>query len=94
MLVNPGLNASELEHQQKTHLDLKQETVLLVGKVMPGRSTKKPTCCDFLEKGHEVLQCQGDCGCTVHQRYCDKETELKKGSSAFLSCSFNLKLLA
>ena len=33
---------------------------------------KKPTCdlcCDTLDKGQDILKCEGDCGCTVH-RYC------------------------
>lgn len=40
---------------------------------MPKKSTSsKPTCdlcCDTLEKEHETLKCEGECGSTVH-RYC------------------------
>ena len=58
---------------------------------MPGRSTKKlacDLCCDSFEKGHEILKCEGDCGCTVH-RYCAGVTkkhyeELAKGNSPYV----------
>ena len=56
---------------------------------MPGKN-KKPTCdlcCDSLDKGQEILKCEGDCGCTVH-RYCAGVTrrhfeQLDKGSIPF-----------
>ena len=58
---------------------------------MPGRGTKKSSCdlcCDSFEKGHEILKCEGECGCTVH-RYCAGVTkkyyeELTKGSSPYV----------
>ena len=57
---------------------------------MPGKN-KKPTCdlcCDSLDKGQEILKCEGDCGCTVH-RYCAGVTrrhfeQLDKGSIPFV----------
>ena len=65
---------------------------------MPGGKNKKPTCdlcCDSLEKQHEILTCEGDCGCIVH-RYCAGVTkrhyeDLTKGSSPFVCQWCSLK---
>ena len=52
---------------------------------------KKPTCdlcCVSLDKGQEILKCEGDCGCNVH-RYCAGVTkrhfdELLKSSTPYV----------
>ena len=58
---------------------------------MPGRKTEKSTCelCyDTLEKGQDILKCNGECGCVVH-RYCAGVTKrhyesLGKGHKPFV----------
>ena len=58
---------------------------------MPGRGSRKVACdlcCDSLEKGQDILKCEGDCGCSVH-RYCAGVTtkhyeELTKNSSPYI----------
>ena len=58
---------------------------------MPGRKTDKNTCelcCDTLEKGQDILKCDGECGCVVH-RYCAGVTKrhyesLGKGHKPFV----------
>ena len=53
-------------------------------------------CCDTLEKGQDILKCEGSCGCNVH-RYCAGVTksyfeELVKGSTPFVCqyCALNV----
>ena len=56
---------------------------------MPGK--KKATCdlcCDTLDKGQDILTCEGECGCTVH-RYCAGVTKghfekLSKSSTPYV----------
>ena len=39
---------------------------------MPGKKSEKDVCelCyDTLEKGQDILKCEGECGCSMH-RYC------------------------
>ena len=62
---------------------------------MPKKKATCDLCCDHLEKGQDILQCEGSCGCTVH-RYCAGVTkwqfeELNKGYSLFVCqwCSLN-----
>ena len=65
---------------------------------MPGRNNKKVSCdlcCDTIERGQDVLKCEGDCGCTVH-RYCAGVTKghferLNKGPSPFVCQWCSLK---
>ena len=52
-------------------------------------------CCDTLEKGQDILKCEGSCGCNIH-RYCAGVTELYfdelvKGSIPFVCqyCALN-----
>ena len=53
-------------------------------------------CCDTLEKGQDILKCEGSCGCNVH-RYCAGVTkpyfeELVKSSTPFVCqyCALNI----
>ena len=55
-------------------------------KKMPKKKAICDLCCESLEKGQDILQCEGDCGCLVH-RYCAGVTkrhfdELSKGSKS------------
>ena len=68
---------------------------------MPGRKPGKATCdstchgdlcCDSLEKGQNILKCEGECGCVVH-RYCAGVTKchfesLDKGHSRPFACQW------
>ena len=55
---------------------------------MPKKKATCDLCCNSLEKSQDVLQCEGECSCTVH-RYCVGVTkrqfeELRKGSKPFI----------
>ena len=65
---------------------------------MPRGKTEKASCdlcCDALEKGQDVLKCEGECGCIVH-RYCAGVTKrhfdsLGKGHLPFICQWCSLK---
>ena len=62
---------------------------------MPRKKSSCELCCDAIEKDHDILQCKGECGSTVH-RYCAGVTkrqfeELSKGDPPFVCQWCSLK---
>ena len=69
-----------------------------MAKTGKGKKISCDLCCDTIEKDHESLKCDGECGSHVH-RYCAGVTkrhftELNKGSSTFMCQYCNLKALS
>ena len=74
-------------------------TELTLEAKMPPRKSAKPACelcCDTLEKGQDILKCEGECGCVVH-RYCAGVTKrhfesLDKGQNPFVCQWCSMKM--
>ena len=54
----------------------------------PGAKPTCDLCCDALKSDHEVVKCDGECGCTVH-RYCagvmkQQYASFKDGNNPFI----------